>query len=195
MFNLIGQDIQSVREHIATRGIQYPNRYLVEFVPQGQLLNSANIRPCTMYPISVNLPEQTISEMTDQYYTTPRSIPTFVQTGMVLMNFILMQDWKERDFFEKWMNAISYGNYNNRPGYDLIVGSLPYDIASHCKMHIGLLNGSSPATINAKYNYSECYPIQLSPVEFDSTIGGYAAFQVGLSVRSLTVQRTQSSTN
>jgi len=189
MINLTGQDIQSVRQYVANRGIQYPNRYLVQFEPRGALIERANIQRCSMYPISVNLPEQTIVEMSDQYYTTPRSIPTYTQTGMVLMNFILMKDWQERDFFENWMNAISYGSFDSRPGFDMVIGSLPYDIASNCFMSIDLLNGTNPATPNARYYYSECYPIQLSPVEFDSTIGGYAAFQVGLVVRSLKLPR------
>ena len=183
------QDIQSVRQYIANRGIQYPNRYRVEFFPGGKLKDKTGLQNCNMYPLSINLPEQSISNIGDYYYTTPRSIPTHVETGMILMNFILMKDWQERDFFENWMNAISYGSFDSRPGFDMVIGSLPYDVASNCFMSIDLLNGTNPATPNARYYYSECYPIQLSPVEFDSTIGGYASFQVGLVVRSLKLTR------
>jgi len=182
------QDIQSVRQYIADRGIQYPNRYRVDFNPGSLLKPKAGLVNCNMYPLSINLPEQSVSNIGDYYYTTPRSIPTHVETGMILMNFILMRDWKERDFFEKWVHAISYGTSNQNPGYD-DVGSMPYEEASDCLMSIGLLNGNSPAGYNAIYDYTECFPAQMTPVEFDSTIGGYATFQVGMVARSRKIWR------
>jgi len=188
------QDIQSIRQYITNRGIQYPNRYRVEFIPRPRLKAKTGLQKCDMYPLSMNLPEQSVSNIGDYYYTTPRSIPTHVETGMILMNFILMKDWQERDFFEKWMHAISYGAVNQQPGYDP-VGSMPYDEASDCTLSIGLLNGNSPAGYNAIYDYSECFPAQMTPVEFDSTIGGYATFQVGIVARSVKIWRRSSSSN
>jgi hypothetical protein len=175
-----GQDIQSVREYIVNRGgFQHPSRYKVKFSPGSDL----PIDGAEMYPLSINLPEQSIKIFPDFHYTTPRHIPITVETGVVLMNFILMSDWKERTFFEKWMHTISYGSVNSIPGID-VVGCMPYNKASACTFSIWLLNGNSPASYNAIYVFTEAYPVQLTPVEFDSTIGGYATFQVGLFVRS-----------
>ena len=189
MINLgnLSQDIQSVREYISGRGIQYPNRFLVNFRLNGELKGKANIGDCNMSPLSINLPEQSIRDISDYYYTTPRSIPTHIETGVVLMNFIIMKDWAERIFFERWMHTISYGNAYATSGFGTVIGTLPYDIASNNLMEIKLLDGGSPAHTNATYIFGECFPIQLTPVEFDSTIGGYASFQVGMFVRSLLI--------
>jgi hypothetical protein len=180
------QDIQTFREYIVDRGgFQYPNRYSVIF-SIGNLLqermSGSNSGSITMYPLSINLPEQSIKNFSDFYHTTGRSIPITAETGMILMNFILMKDWKERDFFEKWMHIISYGSETAIPGENL-VGTVPYNEASDCRLKIRLLTGTSSG-YNAEYSFMESYPVQLTPVEFDSTIGGYASFQVALIVRS-----------
>jgi len=140
------QDIQSFRQYIVDRGgFQYPNRYSVTF-QIGPLLNkrmsSSNSNPVTMYPLSVNLPEQRLTNFQDFYYTTSRTIPLTAETGMVLMNFILMKDWKEREFFEKWMHVISYGSETAIPGMDL-VGTVPYTEASNCVLRIRLVTGTA----------------------------------------------------
>lgn len=186
MINLgfLPQDVQSVREYISQRGIQYPNRFLVDFRLNGDLKRKAQIGDCNMSPLSMNLPEQSIRDISDYYYTTSRSIPTHIETGVVLMNFIIMKDWAERIFFERWMHTISYGTVSATSSSGTIIGTLPYNIASNNLMEIRLLDGGSPAKKNATYVFTECFPIQLTPVEFDSTMGGYTSFQVGMFVRS-----------
>ena len=179
MFNVGSNNtIQAFRTTLSARGFQSANRYLVTF--QRKKWGDTASKMC--YPESVILPEKQIETTRDSLCTTGRDIPISSSQGSVLLSFITMKDWKERKYFEDWMNNTAYGT--GRLGQSSAV-VLPYNESSDASMNIQFFDEN---TNQVTYNYAfyEVYPQSMTPTSFESSATGYASFQVLLHARSRT---------
>ena len=180
MFNVGSNNtIQAFRNNLSSRGFQSANRYLVTFKRN----TGSDTQIKTSYPESVILPEKQIETTRDSLCTTGRDIPISSSQGSVLLSFITMKDWQEREYFENWMNNTAYG-YNGKLGMSSAV-VLPYNESSDAAMNITFYNETTNA-ITYNYAFYEVYPQSMTPTSFESSATGYASFQVLLHARSRT---------
>lgn len=171
--------VQEFRDVVSIRGFQSSSRYTVRF-----RRNFGDTEPKMMYPESLVLPEKQIITMRDLGYTTPRDIPISSDQGSVLLSFITMKDWKERIYFENWMNFVAYGNDSvNILGRDKCF-VLPYNVSSSAWMSLEFYDERISDTVTKQYNFYEVYPQAISPTEFNAGSAGYNTFQVILNARS-----------
>lgn len=179
MFNVGSNNtIQAFRNTFSSRGFQSANRYLVNF--KRSRGNDTESKMC--YPESVILPEKQIETTRDSLCTTGRDIPISSSQGSVLLSFITMKDWKERIYFENWMNNTAYGTGELGQSSAVV---LPYNESSSASMGIYFYDET---TNDITYNYAfyEVYPQSMTPTSFESSATGYASFQVLLHARSRT---------
>ena len=180
MFNVGSNNtIQAFRNTLSARGFQSANRYLVTFKRN----TGSDTQTKISYPESVILPEKQIETQRDSLCTTGRDIPISSSQGSVLLSFITMKDWQEREYFENWMNNTAYG-YNGKLGMSSAV-VLPYNESSDAAMNITFYNETTNA-ITYNYAFYEVYPQSMTPTSFESSATGYASFQVLLHARSRT---------
>ena len=180
MFNVGSNNtIQAFRNNLSSRGFQSANRYLVTFKRN----TGSDTQTKISYPESVILPEKQIETQRDSLCTTGRDIPISSSQGSVLLSFITMKDWQEREYFENWMNNTAYG-YNGELGMSSAV-VLPYNESSDAAMNITFYNETTNA-ITYNYAFYEVYPQSMTPTSFESSATGYASFQVILHARSRT---------
>ena len=183
MFNVGSNNtIQAFRNTLSARGFQSANRYLVTFKRN----TGSDTQTKISYPESVILPEKQIETQRDSLCTTGRDIPISSSQGSVLLSFITMKDWQEREYFENWMNNTAYGT--GRLGQSSAV-VLPYNESSDASMNIQFFDEN---TNDVTYNYYfyEVYPQSMTPTSFESSATGYASFQVLLHARSRTFNAT-----
>jgi hypothetical protein len=178
MFNIgnANNTIYQFRESFSSRGFQSANRYLVKFKRNSGPDQQEKIS----YPESAILPEKQIETTRDSLYTTGRDIPISSSQGSVLLSFITMKDWQEREYFENWMNNTAYGTGELGKSAAVV---LPYNQSSSASMNIIFYDENTNA-ITYNYAFYEVYPQSMTPTSFESSATGYASFQVLLHARS-----------
>lgn len=176
--------IQAFREAVSSRGFQSANRYTVTIQRKHGGISGIDNNLMSMYPESVVLPEQQITTFPDLGFTTPRNIPSSSEQGSILMTFMTMKDWKERTYFENWMNCVAYGkDEGNLLGINKNF-VLPYNRAADSAMTITFYDENITDKVTKKYRFYEVYPQTIAPTSFDSGASGYNSFTVILNVRS-----------
>ena len=163
---------------VAKAGLESANRYLVTFKRN----TGSDTETKISYPESVILPERQIDSTRDSLYTTGRDIPISSSQGSVLLSFITMKDWQEREYFENWMNSTAYGTGELGMSSAVV---LPYNESSDASMNIQFFDENTNA-VTYNYTFYEVYPQSMTPTSFESTSTGYALFQVLLHARSRT---------
>lgn len=166
-----GKSIDEFRATIGARKFQPPNSYKVLFTPPA----NSGMADMECYPESVVLPEQSILPLLDNTWGSERKIPTKSIYGEILMSFILLSDWKERQYFEDWFDWIT--PHSASGGMSLISQpTSPYEESiGFCQIDF---LAPDKTTISKTYQTHEIYPLSVTPVSFSSDATGYATFQV-----------------
>lgn len=149
--------------------LQPPNKYMVQFFKAGLGLIS-------VYPDSITLPSIEVQPMEYAVWGNPVLIPITTLTGDMTVSFILLDDWKIRQYFENWLKMIQ------EPSFPGAVTPAPsaYENA-YGSGTVTFYNNSKPK----KYNIPECYPLNLTPVEFSASSSGYTIFTVVFYTRNI----------
>lgn len=172
-FTTLPTTIDQFRANIVVKGgFQAQSRYYIQITPPLALGGQSIVA----YPEAIQFPEKNITVITDELFTMPRRIPVSSDMGDILLSFIIYQDWKERKFFETWMDRILNHPIGSRhPGvraYYSSVGAMNIVFTG---------NNNLP---NHTYSFTEVMPNSLSPIAFDADSFGRISFQVLLSARS-----------
>lgn len=168
--------LDTFRQYVVNkRGFQAQSRYYVQInVP-----TTLNVREysVTGYPEAIQFSQKNVTVITDEVYTMPRRIPVSGDMGDILLSFVIYQDWRERRFFEAWMDAIL--NYPIERGVSPGVRSYYSSFGSMNIVFVG-----NEFTTNQIYTFTEVMPNSLTPIAFDADGFGKVSFQVLLSARS-----------
>lgn len=158
-------------------GLQPPHNYAVEFVTEFGYLST--------YPDMIQFPDRSIQILNyDPAYGQGFEIPVHGGSGKMLCSFILLDDWKVRAFFEKWMAYIQpftdYGGQSN-----------PISSYKDCigESTITFLKNNQ---ITKEYRSMEVYPIEMTPIEFSAGASGYTTFNILFYVRNMRAGNSQS---
>ena len=96
----VSNSIQNFRQNVIKRGggPQYASKYVATMVwPGGSQV---------YYPLSVVLPGRNYAFFEHDIWGTVRKVPYKRGYTQCNMTFIIYQDWGERNFIERWMNAV-----------------------------------------------------------------------------------------
>jgi hypothetical protein len=162
-----GTDLETFRAKMAN--LQPPNKYMVQFFKTGLGLIS-------VYPDSITLPTIEVQPMEYSVWGNPVLIPVTTLTGEMTVSFILLDDWEIRTYFENWLKMIQ------EPSFPGAVTRAPsaYENA-YGSGTVTFYNNAKPKT----YNIPECYPLNLTPIEFSASSSGYTIFTVVFYTRNI----------
>jgi hypothetical protein len=191
-------------------GPQIPSRYKVSFSFRGV----DEIK--TYYPESISLPARAFNVTPFSYWGPDYLIPSKRDYGECAMSFIIMQDWEERRYFEKWMdNVITVkGRGGRTPGltsssFGSLFGIIPDvfpsqagtsdvnqseypDIAMPYEKFAGTigiqcLNTEHNKGPNAIFTLHDAYPTTITTTNLAAEANSYGTFVVVFSFRYYTM--------
>lgn len=173
---------------IGRKGVQIAGMYEV-------LITTGYGETIYCYPLEVSTPGRTFKFYDHDIWGPVRKIPIKRVYSNCSMKFIIYQDWKEREFLERWMNNIVKNNdgtftSNKVSGYNdyLLYGNTGQIIInflnsgrpiSQSSTPLGVQNENtqvSARNINACLNLKEVYPASLSQITTGSDGSSYPQF-------------------
>ncbi len=128
--------INDLVNQVTVSGLAFSNRYEV-FINTPSVLNQSEgsintdlMRSISLRCESITIPGRSFSTIPFRFYGPARNMPyEQIYSGEVVMTFMLSEDLRERDFFEKWMQGVSrpndykfeyYANYTTNMEIDVI---------------------------------------------------------------------------
>lgn len=147
-----------------------PNRFLVVIEPpKDMIITSITSEIMQFYAQSAVIPDRTFGEIDVKYFGMTLKVPGNESLSDLTVSFINDQEWKVRDFFEAWGNAI-HDREDSTKGYmrDLFTGSSAI---------IHQLDGYG--NIIATYQFYNVFPKVVSEMELNmETNDTISTFQV-----------------
>lgn len=189
--------IDTYRKYVLSRKFtQNPSHYVMTISP-GVVYDESRSEAFTCYPDSILLPGRNFINTPFAYFGPEFTVPLRREYNELSINFIIYQDWKERDFFEKWMNSILPFS-DIKPGMQTS-DSLPPNLVLNLR-NIELLfktrsgDGSEDFKPAYKFKFIDCYPLLITPSSFSSDNSGYTLFTVNFAYKYYINEQYQSST-
>jgi hypothetical protein len=146
-----------------------PNRFLVYITPPASLTEGMDTDVLKFYAQSAAIPDRNFNEIQIKYYGMEYKIPASEVGQDLMVNFILDEEWKVRDFFESWSQLINNRD-NSRKGYaeDLFDGTF-------IEIHQLGFTGN----VLAKYGFVNPFPKTVDQMELGmETVDSHSSFQV-----------------
>jgi hypothetical protein len=161
--------------------VQNPSHYKMDiFGKDGQIF--------VCYPDSILIPGRNFINTPFSYYGPEFSFPLRREYNELSANFLVYQDWKERTYFESWMDSIlPFDTESKNVGVSDII---PTDLLSKMKKIQIVFNSRQKTensnSINAILDLFECYPSLITPTQFSSDNSGYTLFTVNFAFKYYT---------
>jgi hypothetical protein len=176
--------IDDYRKYILQRKFtQNPSFYSME-IPGGGIEND---RFFTCYPDNILIPGRNFLTTPFSYNGPEFSIPIRREYNDFTANFIVYQDWKERQFFENWMDSILPYNRTDGDGRSLVADVIPQNLQSKFRNITVKFSTRNPKSgensVNFRFEFIDAYPSLITPTAFSSDNSGYTLFTVNFSYR------------
>jgi hypothetical protein len=181
--------LDSYREYIKKRNfVQNPSYYRLQvYSPDGKDL--------ICYPDSIILPGRNFINTPFSYYGPEFSMPLRREYGEMSANFIVHQDWKERAYFEQWMDTIlpytrlnasvPFGNANDLSD---VIDNLPGKMKTVEIVFLRRQLAENDSRSNCKVVLNDAYPSIITPTQFSSDNSGYTIFTVNFAFKDYTME-------
>lgn len=176
--------IDQYRQYVLERKFtQNPSFYTMNIMGGG--IKNDGMFEC--YPDSILLPGRNFLNTPFSYFGPEYSIPLRREYSDLSANFIVYQDWKERQFFENWMDSIlPYKTFNTSSG-PLVSDIFPENFISQTR-DISITFKSRPVKENTYsdnyvFDFVNAYPTLITPTAFSADNSGYTVFTVNFSYR------------
>lgn len=177
--------IDQYRQYVLERKFtQNPSFYRMEF-PDGGIKKDKQF---VCYPDSILLPGRNFLNTPFSYYGPEYSIPLRREYSDLSANFIVYQDWKERQFFENWMDSILPFKKSSFDTIPKVSDIFPEDLALETRK-ISVYFTSRPKTAqdlngtNFYFEFIDAYPTLITPTSFSADNSGYTLFTVNFTYR------------
>lgn len=182
--SLIPRSIEEFRSYVLNKKFtQNPSYYEMTFFDK-----SGGSQPFVCYPDNILFPGRNFINTPFAYFGPEFPIPLKREYNELSVNFIVYQDWKERNYFERWMNQILPYDRNNN---GIVLGKTPSDILPDNfkdklkKIVINFFSRQDGVSkeINYKGIFYEAYPILITPTSFEANNSGYTLFTVNFAYK------------
>jgi len=175
--------IDQYRQYVLERKFtQNPSFYTMD-IPGGGIKNDRFLR---CYPDSIILPGRTFLTAPFSYFGPEYDIPLRREYNQLSVNFLVFQDWKERQFFDNWMDSVLPYNTPSRSVAsvsDIFPKNLE-DVVRNIAITFNARKTTSGSNaINQYYNFIDAYPTLITPTAFSADNSGYTVFTVNFSYR------------
>jgi hypothetical protein len=168
--------INEYREYVLKRKFTQNPSFYTMTIPGGGIKNDNTLK---CYPDSITVPGRTFIS-TDFSYSGPEfSFPLRREYNQLSVNFIVYQDWKERQFFENWMDSIiKYKKSSFDTG--LVSDIIPSNLQNAMRTIFIDFNKREKggATQNLSMKFVDSYPSTITPAIFSSDNSSYTVFTV-----------------
>jgi hypothetical protein len=170
---------------------QNPSEYVMEVFGGGDNL--------ICYPDSFLLPGRNFINTPFSYTGAEFTFPLRREYNELSVNFIVYQDWVERLYFEKWMDSIfpsqgRQGSSNTVLIPDSMVSNFDTKLRT-IKIRFnnrppgnGRLSDEGKSTTVTTFEFSRCYPLLITPINFSADNSGYTIFSVNFSVLDYSIK-------
>jgi hypothetical protein len=176
--------LDEYRDYVLKRKFtQNPSFYSME-IPGGGINND---RFFACYPDNIIIPGRNFLTTPFSYIGPEYPIPVRREYNDFTANFIVYQDWKERQFFENWMDSILPYNRFDGDGRAVVSDIIPQNLESKTRtitVKFSTRNlESGTNAVNFRFEFINAYPSLITPTAFSADNSGYTVFTVNFSYR------------
>jgi len=171
--------IDQYREYVLKRKFtQNPSFYRMEFVGGG----IRNDPPFICYPDNIILPGRQFVNTPFSYFGPEFNIPLRREYQDLVANFIVYEDWKERQYFENWMDSIiPYATLTDLIG--VYQDRIPNNFLSYLQNIKVVFTQRINPQESFYFEFVDAYPSLITPTQFASDKTAYTIFTVNFSYR------------
>jgi len=150
-----------------------PNKFLVEVVPPNILgIDGGSVESLIYHAQSASIPDRNFNEIPIKFYGMDYKIPASEITQDLNINFIVDDEWKNRELFERWANLI-----NDRTPTQNAIKADTDELFDGSYIIVRQLNFKSE--VIAAYKYEYIFPKTVDQIELNQeTMDTYETFQV-----------------